>query len=71
MAVRIAQPHFRVGEFDGGHCYIIVEPNSGDDLNMFRGHVNLRLAEGTSIEKAREIAAYLNDNIEGLAEQDP
>ncbi len=70
MALRIAKPHFRVGEFEGGQCYVIVEPNSGDDLNMFRGHVNLRLAKGVSIEKAREISAYLNENIEGIAEQD-
>ncbi len=70
MALRIAKPHFRVGEFNGGECYIIVEPQSGDALNMFRGHVSLRLAEGVSLEKAREISAYLNENIEGIAEQD-
>nr|DAH62808.1 MAG TPA: hypothetical protein [Caudoviricetes sp.] len=70
MALRIATPHFRVAEFEGGQCFIVVEPHSGDNLNMFRGHVNLRLAEGVSIEHAREISNYLNENIEGIAEQD-
>lgn len=70
MAIRIARPHFRVGEFHDGQCFIVVEPHSGDDLNMFRGYINLRLANGISFEKAREISDYLNENIEGIAEQD-
>lgn len=70
MALRIGKPHFRVGEFEGGVPYVIVEPQSGDNLVMHKGHVSFRLPSGISLERAQEIVQFLRDNIVAIAEQD-
>ena len=56
---------FKVEEYAGGQPWVSAEWLSGDDL--FGGTLGFELAAGTTLDEAKEIAAYLRDHIRGLA----
>jgi hypothetical protein len=68
MALKIAQPHFRVAEFGDGTPFIFIENRQGDELEFFSNATDFRLPGGTTIDQAREIAAFLNAHIDRVAE---
>ena len=59
---------FTVKEGGGGHPFIACEPRDGE-LSILgkNAFLSLRLKTAISIEKAKDIANYLNDNIEGVS----
>ncbi len=58
---------FRVREYGDGTPYIAIEPYDGTLALLKFGNLYFDLPEGTTFEKAQEIAEYMNDNIESLA----
>ena len=58
---------FTVKEYGDGTPYIAIEPCDGNLVLLQFGDLYFDMREGTTFEKAKEIAAYLNNNIESLA----
>jgi hypothetical protein len=54
---------FEVKEYDGGQPWIIMNPLSGEVPPLTKGFIGFDLAQGTTYEKAREIADLLNREI--------
>ena len=62
-------PTFRVGEFADGQPFIVLEPSSGDELNLFRNKsIGFDLRRGTTYEEAQEIVRFLQDRITHISE---
>ena len=55
---------FRVQEVSGGAPWIRLDPL--DKNNLESGFLGFELPEGTTINKAEEIAAFLQENISGI-----
>jgi hypothetical protein len=54
-----------VKETGKGQPWLLFEPY--EDLGMPRGlHVTLDVADGATIEEAKEVAAFLNQRVKGL-----
>jgi hypothetical protein len=69
MAVtKRAIPYFRVAEFANGIPWIVMEASSGDRLEVFKRTIGFDLPAGTSLEQAKEIAAYLTDKLIMMSE---
>lgn len=62
-----AQYSFTVKEFADGTPWIAFEPLYQDIRNLPEGILGFDLPEGTSIEKAEEIASYLDANIDKVS----
>ena len=58
---------FRVREYGDGRPYIAIESYDRTLALLKFGNLYFDLPEGTTFEKAQEIAEYMNDNIESLA----
>lgn len=57
---------FKAKEFHDGKPWIAFEP-AGNKLKGFSGLLGFDLKKGTTLEKAKEIERYLNDNIRALS----
>lgn len=66
MATEIEKYTFTVKEFASGAPFIALEPLHQDLPALKGATLSLNLPGGTSIEKAEEIARYLEDNIESV-----
>ena len=66
-----AQYHFKVSEGeeseDTWRAFISTEPLQGNLKIIGNGLLSFDLKPGTSIERAEEIAGFLNENIEAIA----
>ena len=61
-----AKYHFKVSECGDGRCGIGTESLGGTDIALLkeaRAHLGFELPDGTSFERAREIANFLNHNL--------
>ena len=56
---------FRVKDFENGRFWIAAEPLKG--LKRINGLLSFDLVEGMTLEKAREIAKLMNDNIRSIS----
>ena len=54
---------FKVKEFPSGEPWICLEPVKEDLIVLGNGFLGFDLAAGTKIEKAKEIAEFLEENI--------
>lgn len=51
----------------GAPVWLMLEPTSGE-LGVLRGgFLSLRMPASTDISRAQQVAAFLNDNIEGVS----
>jgi hypothetical protein len=57
---------FAVKEGSGGQPWIMLEPVRDNLAILENGFLGLTLPEGTTYERAQEIARYLSDNIMGV-----
>jgi hypothetical protein len=57
---------FRVQEVSGGEPWIRLEPLDKNLKNLGIGFLGFELPEGTTINKAEEIAAFLQENINSI-----
>ena len=57
---------FRVQEVSGGEPWIRLEPLDKNLKNLGIGFLGFELSEGTTINKAEEIAAFLQENINSI-----
>lgn len=63
-----AKVKFYVKEYGEGQPWIVVEPDDGKNLPFVGdGFLGIDLPEGTSYERAREIAKFLNKNIAAIS----
>ncbi|MGO9435928.1 MAG: hypothetical protein ACLPH3_20990 [Terracidiphilus sp.] len=64
-----AKYHFKVSEYGDGTCFISTETLGADVPLLAHAHAHLSfdLPEGASLEKAHEIAEFLNRNLAGVA----
>lgn len=58
---------FTVKEFADGTPFIMAEPRSGGLQTLDGGFFAFDLPPGADEKKAREVAAYLNANVAGIA----
>jgi hypothetical protein len=68
MTTRRARTRFRVAEHASGQPFIVLEPLSGDKLEMFAKGVGFDLPENTTYDEASEISDYLNAKLIHVAE---
>ncbi|MDI4231482.1 hypothetical protein OZ411_01470 [Bradyrhizobium sp. Arg237L] len=68
MTTRRARTRFRVAEHASGQPFIVLEPLSGDDLQLFSRSIGFDLPQSTTFEEAQEIAKYLNNKLVQIAE---
>ena len=54
---------FKVSEFGDGTCWISTEPVNGEVPLLENALLGFDLPEGTSFQKAHEVADYLNRNL--------
>jgi len=54
---------FKVKEFPSGQPWICLEPTKEDLIVLGNGFLGFDLPAGTTIDKAREIAEFLEENI--------
>ena len=67
MEGKAAKYHFRVSEHADGQPWLSLEP-MGDHIDILeKGILALNLKEGISLREAKEIAMFLNENIESLS----
>ena len=73
MKTSRAVTHFRAAEHADGTPWIVMEPYSGDNLQVFRESVTIGfdLAPGTTLEEAESIAQFMRKNLAGIAETAP
>ena len=73
MKTSRAVPHFRAAENADGTLWIVMEPYSGDNLQVFRESVTIGfdLAPGTTLEEAQTIAKFMGEKLTGIAETAP
>ena len=65
MTTHRAKVSFRFKEL-GADPALSVEQSSGGDADILTGNIYFELRPGTSVKDAQKIAAYLNENIEGI-----
>jgi hypothetical protein len=58
---------FRVEEVAGGEFNIKLEPVGNNLAALGKGLLGFDLADGTTFNKAEEIAAFLQENITGIS----
>jgi len=58
---------FRVHEVPGGEPWIQLEPLNRDLKVLRNGFLGFELSEGTTINKAEEIAAFLQESISSVS----
>jgi hypothetical protein len=58
---------FRVKEFASGDFWICLEPLEEDLKVLGKGFLGFELQEGTTVNKAEEIAAFLQENISSVS----
>ena len=58
---------FRVKEFASGDFWICLEPLEEELKILGKGFLGFDLPEGTTINKAEEIAAFLQENISSVS----
>lgn len=63
-----ASVRFRVTQYANEKPWIVLEPLSGGNLDLFKKVVGFDLPTGTSFEQAERICDFLNENIEQIAE---
>jgi hypothetical protein len=68
MTTKRAKTRFRVAEQASGQPILVLEPLSGDDLQLFQKSIGFDLPPATSIEDAQELARLLNSKLVYIAE---
>lgn len=63
-----ASVRFRGTQYANEKPWIVLEPLSGGNLDLFKKVVGFDLPTGTSFEQAERICDFLNENIEQIAE---
>ncbi|MGY3452486.1 hypothetical protein ACVILH_004828 [Bradyrhizobium sp. USDA 4353] len=63
-----ARTRFRVQEYASGKPFLVLEPLTGDTLDIFKWTIAFDLPEGTSFEDAQGISNYLNANLTHVCE---
>jgi hypothetical protein len=65
-----AVPRFRVAESSNDRPWIVMERLKGDKLQMFSKSIviGFDLPPGTTLERAKEIAGFLNHNLTQVSE---
>jgi hypothetical protein len=58
---------FKVKEFPGGEPWICLEPVREDLIALRNGFLGFDLPTGTTIQKAKEIAEFLEENIANVS----
>ena len=58
---------FKVKEFTDGQPWIFLEPVDEDLIVLGNGFLGFDLPNGTTIEKAKEIAEFLEENIANVS----
>ena len=58
---------FKVKEFTDGQPWIFLEPVDEDLIVLGNGFLRFDLPNGTTIEKAKEIAEFLEENIANVS----
>lgn len=58
---------FTVKEYDGGTPWIALEPRDEQPAAFKNGLLGFDLPKGTSYNKAKEVASFLNENLGDLS----
>ena len=64
---RVMECVFVVKEDASGQPFIVTEPVTGSPELLVKVVLSLHLPEGISLEEARKVADFINDNIVGVA----
>ena len=66
-----AKFYFKPSRYPSGEYWIVLEAFHEDPDLLSKGYLGFDLPEGTTVNQAEEIAAYLNENIRAVSYTTP
>lgn len=64
------KPQFRILEHENSAPCIVLDPLDGDQEQTFKRAIRFQLKEDASLDEARAILRYLQDNLVAVSEHD-